>query len=289
MPDQPSNIELSSILLLNATRKNRTSTGDQTDQEQLIALTAGDLDMAEREEILAAVATDDNLYHRWLALLETSAELELTAETEAGTATERQKPTLLGQITAWWESYRLTWLAVPALAASLVIMTLSINQTQLDTNQLYNRWEQGLQPTLGESYLGFRGDQNKQARKTAEQQWFEWGMHKGLKRLGENHVITGLPTYKLQQDRPVDPIPTGESLSVIGEVTVLTYFYCQQNMSPAFLKDTLEIVRPLENISEEWTLVSDTLSGGSENSRDLAKAVCTRTNALIKRLILLDD
>ncbi|MAF83540.1 MAG: hypothetical protein CL797_05495 [Chromatiales bacterium] len=312
MPDQLSDIELSAILLLSANKQQNAAAAKGIGHEQLIAVAAGDLSTEERETILAAVAADDNLYHFWLGLLELSSELG-APDTQTASVNSRQKPSFLERLSEWLNPGKLVWLAGPALAASLVMLMLPTGKTPFDADQLYDRWGLAIQPSSAGSYSGFRGDASEPAVKDTEQQWFEWGVYSGLKKLGDGYVITGLPDYKLQNSKPDNPIPSGESLTITGKVLVLTYFFCQQDMELAFLDDVLEVTGSLGNIPveqvtgslenvpveqvagslgnvpAEWSLISNTLGEKLDRSGGIEIEICTRTNTLIKKLIFLND
>jgi len=288
MSDEPTTTELSALLLLNADRDAGRKTGAPVavSEQQLLALVAGELSEAERDTVLSAVAANDHLYHRWLQLLRGAA--ELAESPTPATAADAPHESLLTRIGDWLSPSRLAWIAAPALAASLVLMMMPVVETTMSTADLYGRWQTTTQPNISAPVTGFRGENSETISKDAMQQWFEWGVYNGLQKLGDGYAITGLPRYKLQGEQPA-AAAFGDSLATMGEVTVLTYFVCQHKIGPAFIEDVTGIVRSLESVPDKWSLTvsrGENDAGIAANSGD---AFCTRANALMSHLILLNS
>lgn len=286
MSREPNKTELSALLLLNAERPRQAGAASLSDA-QLIALVAGELDAAERDAALAAIATDDDLYHRWQGLMRTAA--ELAEDPPPATATLTDRVSWLTRLAGWLNPGRLAWIAAPALAAAVIMMVLPVVNTGGDTGALYSRWQGSLQPNVNIPLTGIRGENNVSQPKEIQQQWFEWGVYNGLQKLGDGFAINSLPKYKLQGELPTETIVAGDSLATTGEIAALSWFVCRHRIGPAFIEDVMGVIRPVESVSDEWSLVSPNGSDSREGNIQTGEAYCARTNALIRKLVLLNS
>lgn len=247
-------------LLLTATGAPSAQGRDAVTEQELEALVAGDLDAKEHAELLERIAADERAYQAWASLLEATQEME------------RGNGVLRRSGIQWWIG--------PALAATVLLAVwFPATDPARQVQGLYEGWQSELTPDTRPAISGSWRGTAPAERDEAPLAWFEYGLGRGLERLGEGFQIVGLAASSLPREAPGEISRAAGQWTAAGELSALLYFNCRgQGLDPALYQEARRLLQRWDALPSAWGYERALASAGG------AAALCESNDRLLRHV-----
>jgi hypothetical protein len=282
----------------------RQTTDQVISDDDLMALLAGTADDEDRARILHAIAHDQEIYRRWLELVEISTTTVKSSFSEPPVLIKQaHKPSLWQWINGWFTSWHFSG---AALASAVVVFLLISNGTPLYQSQidvLYAEFDtrsmlvtdKSSRKTANLRSLD-KSNEGPAENKHILIQIVADGMQAGLDSLGDNASIPGVVIGRSDEENfgASNNLEKSDqnALHAMGRLLTLSYFQCRQEGQASFFSSALVIYQELESKLSMQTAASRDLefmqtllaTQDADNKHNARQIVCTLTANIMRKL-----